>query len=273
MKPFIPATAALAILLPAAFADEVTLSNGNTLEGILVTDPAPPQGRIVLEVGSGTIVLDEKNILSVSRSRSKLHDYRDRRASISDSTDPEDYAQLASWARENKCFRYVRELCEKAIELDPNHEGAHRLLGHEKVGGAWLTRGEAMQAKGFILHEGRWLTPAEKELLEAERLRKRELAEARAAERKRKRAEEEQRRREEEERRIRERESQPEGTPYRPVRRILYETYRPYIYSPYGFYGCPAPYGRIWIPSSILSRRMGRTYIPTPVIRWGFPLR
>jgi hypothetical protein len=288
MRSLIPLFAAFAILVPAAFADEVTLTNGNTLKGILVTDPAPPKGKLVLEVGSGTVVLDEKDVLSTSKGRSELHEYRERREKIEDSKNPEDYYDLACWAREHKCFRYIRGLCEKVFELDPEHEGAHRLLGHEKIGGKWLTRDEAMRAKGFILYEGRWLTPVEKEMIEAERLRKRELAEARSAERKRKREEEERRRKEEQERRLieQQQEQHPRGTTYRGYGRgYRYDSYMPYVtypyYNAYPIYGhpyaMPYPYpvlhGGFLAPSSVITRRVGRYYTPPPIIRWGFPLR
>jgi len=41
--------------------------------------------------------------------------------------------------------------------LDPDHEGARKLLGYEKVHGKWMTADEAMEAKGLIKYDGRWL--------------------------------------------------------------------------------------------------------------------
>jgi hypothetical protein len=161
-----------AFALPA-FADEVQLVNGRKLEGIVLQDEKQP-GKVVLEVGAGVIILDAKEVSSVTKGPTKLHEYYEREKQVAGSRKAGDFHALAVWARQNGCFRFVRGLCEKAVALEPNHEGARRELGFERVGAKWLAHDEAMAAKGFIRAGDRWITPAEKELAEKKKLEAKE---------------------------------------------------------------------------------------------------
>ena len=58
-----------------------------------------------------------------------------------------------------------KELAAKAyarvLEVDPEHRAARRALGYELVGDRWLQGGALMRAKGFIHHDGKWMTALE----------------------------------------------------------------------------------------------------------------
>ncbi len=192
MKKFLAMAAALALAAPAA-ADEFQLANGRKIQGIERPDPDRPD-RVIIEVGAGVIELDSREVLSRSPGRTDLHEYYERWERVKGSKKASDFFDLARWAREHRCHKFVLMLCEKAVTIDPDHEGARSELGHRKVEGKWLTFEEAQEAKGLVLFEGRWVTEAERELVVRERLEAKERAETARRERERKREEERQRR-------------------------------------------------------------------------------
>lgn len=189
------ATGALVVLAAAAAAwgDEVQLTNGRKLEGIIIADRKQPT-KVVLEVGAGIVVLDSKEVSSVAKGRTLLHEYYERWDGVKESRKARDFHDLAVWAREGKLVKFVRPLCEKAIALEPDHAGARKDLGYSRVGGKWLTHEEAMTASGMVPFEGRWISPAEKALIEKGRLEAKERRMAADAERERRRVEDRERR-------------------------------------------------------------------------------
>lgn len=193
MKKTVLAAALVALGASLAPADEIKLANGRTLVGIHRRENAPP-GKVVVEVGTGTIILNAEDVMSVSPGRTALHDYEDRWAEVKGSPKAADFFALAQWCKENKVSRHVRMLCEKTIALDPEHSGARAELGFDKVGGRWMPFEDAQRAKGFVPWGDRWITPAEKELIEKRRLEAQERAMAAADDKKKKKEEERQRR-------------------------------------------------------------------------------
>ena len=220
---------------PAA-ADEILLTNGRTIQGLRRTDQHLP-GKVVVEVGSGTLILDEREVSSVKEGRSPLHDYQDRWEKVKDSDKAGDYWSLARWAKEKKLTRYLRPLAEKVIELEPDHEGARAQLRHEKLHGRWMTFEEAKEAKGFIKRGGRWITAAELERIEQRKLQDKERRLLAKLERERRQDEERERRQRaiEDYRDWLARESQlPFGYMYRPSW-FWPAYYRPYPWTPYKY--------------------------------------
>jgi hypothetical protein len=174
MKKTVLAALALGLSAGWAAADEITLMNGKTIVGIARQEQG--QRKVVIEVGTGTITLDVLDVSSINPGRTVLHDYEERWKDIEDSKKARDYYELAVWCRENKVTRHIEMLAAKAVALEPGHEGARRLLGHEKVGDRWLGFEEAQEARGMVKHKGRWVTKSEKELLDRRELEAKERA-------------------------------------------------------------------------------------------------
>ncbi len=92
---------------------------------------------------------------------------------------------LALWCREQGLSDEARLEFERVVALSPDHEGARRELGYERCGTIWLSREEAMKAKGLVRHDGAWLLPeevaalslpkSERERVKAEQARVRDL--------------------------------------------------------------------------------------------------
>jgi len=206
----------------------VVLKSGGKLKGIIRSESV---AQLVIEVAAGTARLNANEVLSVERGRHVLHEYYDREEKAKSA---EDFHQLAVWAKENGLSRFARPNLEKAMRLDPSHEGARRGLGYTLHEGRWMTQDELMRARGMVKHEGAWMTPEERQVrLERElEQEKREWAEAVEEER---RAYEERRAREDFRRRIPEPVVHlPYGTLYRP-NWFWPAYYRPYPYLPYRY--------------------------------------
>jgi hypothetical protein len=170
-----------------ATADEVQLTNGRKITGKVTKRDG---GKVVVEVGAGTIVLDAKDVSAVNPGRTAIDDYADKWEKLKGSTKASDYLELAKWAEDNKLSRYLAELYQKVIAIDPDNAQARAGLHHEKMGGKWLSFEEAQTARGLVKVDDRWVTKAELEMMEKRRLEAKEHAMALAEEREKRKAEE-----------------------------------------------------------------------------------
>jgi tetratricopeptide (TPR) repeat protein len=72
----------------------------------------------------------------------------------------EEHYQLGLWCLKNKLADEAQAEFNKAIELNPNHDGARKRLGHTKYKDEWLTPSE-MKAQGLAKYKDKWI-PKEK---------------------------------------------------------------------------------------------------------------
>ncbi len=159
---------ALFFLASAAWADEVFLKNGGTLEGI-----ALQQGdRVVVEMKAGNVTLRTTEVAEIVNGETPLHVYRLRMVRVQSNPSASAYFDLALWAKSTGLSRYVSGLLDRVIALEPGHAGARRLLGQVLHDGRWMTESERQAILGFVLFRGRWVTPAERDaVLDAEEAR------------------------------------------------------------------------------------------------------
>jgi len=75
--------------------------------------------------------------------------------------DAEARFRLALWCEERGLAKEAVTEHRAVVTLDPDHRASRRALGYERVCGRWMKGDEAMRAKGFLEHEGRWVTPEE----------------------------------------------------------------------------------------------------------------
>ncbi len=161
--------------------DIFVLKSGGKLDGI---ERARAAGKVTIEVGAGLVTIEEKEIAEVRPGKSKVAEYYERAEALKDSKDAGALGALASWAKSNGMSRFATELFGRILAIDPQHEAAHRGLGHERVGEQWMTKDDAMRARGFVEFEGRWVAPEERDLvLAARELKRREAAAAAKAKR------------------------------------------------------------------------------------------
>ncbi len=110
-------------------------------------------------------------------------EFAERRAKIAAMTDaaPQEQARahylLGVWAKENGLTKEADAAFARAVEIEPDHAAARQALGHVRSGERWLTQAEAMEAKGMVLRDGRWILREEADILDLP-ARQRELRRA-----------------------------------------------------------------------------------------------
>ncbi|MEW6745118.1 MAG: hypothetical protein AB1486_20380 [Planctomycetota bacterium] len=165
----------LTLLLAAGLArgDIVRLRGGGQLEGKIVAETAT---SVTIETSLGRQTIERPRIVEIVRCESPAEELARRLAALR----PDDaggHFELALFAREKQLKRDYKRLIAKTLEIDPDHEGANRELGRVRYKDRWVTpeekerleaeeRKAQMRAMGLVEYQGRWVTPEEKEQLE-----------------------------------------------------------------------------------------------------------
>lgn len=118
-------------------ADIVHLTNGRTLEGEVTY-----QGdRVVVKTDFGSVTLRREEVLRVEHVATPEEEY-EQRASALAPEDTEGHYQLALWCRDQGLKGQAAAEARAVLAAVPDHEGAHRLLGHVLFDGRWMTEAE-----------------------------------------------------------------------------------------------------------------------------------
>ena len=86
--------------------------------------------------------------------------------SVAAATAADRYA-LGLWCKEKNLLPESAAQFREAVRLDPDHAAAREALGDRKADGKWVPAEEAMERKGLVRHDGRWMLPEEKAILAA----------------------------------------------------------------------------------------------------------
>jgi hypothetical protein len=172
MRPVLPpwsVAAGLAFVIGIATrcpADVVRLKSGGEIRGKVDRETANPSSpRVLVETLVGSVVAVQRADIEFVTYRSPaIEDYETRRRLVADTVEAR--WELAEWCRERNLRDQRDEQLARIIELDPDHEPAHRGLGHALRDGEWMSREEDMLARGYVKHKGEWVTPQELDLLE-----------------------------------------------------------------------------------------------------------
>lgn len=172
-----PQAAAVAVLLlgltaaPAA-ADDVHLTNGKVFEGVI----AEWRGdQLVLHVPGGELTLARASVREVVVAESGYRTYLARERALRGRADAgaREWLELATLALDADLRQPAREAALEAAAREPRLAGLApvlRALGYElyERESVWLPRDEVMRRRGFLLHDGRWITREEAALERAE---------------------------------------------------------------------------------------------------------
>ena len=74
---------------------------------------------------------------------------------------------LGLWCRGKGLLAEATAQWRETVRLDPEFAAAREALGDRKVDGRWVPSDEAMERKGLVRFEGRWVLPEEREILAA----------------------------------------------------------------------------------------------------------
>ena len=150
----------ISLVLPSFIsADEVFLKGGGKMTGEVVSEDGQ---SVVVEVGPGKVSVPASRVLRIERSRTALGGYRERAAHLA-ADDVQGWLELAFWAQERDLDTQAQEAFDRALRLDPTNASANGALGRVQMDGRWMSEEESYRARGYVHHEGTWMTPAEAE--------------------------------------------------------------------------------------------------------------
>ncbi|MBI2375328.1 MAG: hypothetical protein HYV07_15135 [Deltaproteobacteria bacterium] len=161
-------------LVGAAHADQVVLTGGETLEGV-VTERGD---EVEVRMDVGTITFSRAEVQEIRRTPNLLSTLAEKRAKLA-AGDVEGLYKLALWAEQNGLGSTAHGMFEEVVEKKPEHDGARRALGFRKLDGRWVDEASYMASKGYVLLDGQFVT---KEVAEARAKADAEAAEVRRKE-------------------------------------------------------------------------------------------
>ena len=154
------------ISLPLSLrADLVRLKQGGELRGKIVTNANEVGYRVCVRTVTGAIITVHKKDVEFETRRPLYYETYELKSRLVPET-VEAQWEMAEWCREQRLKRQQEIHLEKMLAIDPDHEVAHRLLGHVERDGKWASLEEHMLDQGYVKHRGRYITPEEKMLLE-----------------------------------------------------------------------------------------------------------
>ncbi|MHC4831285.1 MAG: hypothetical protein ACYTFT_13190, partial [Planctomycetota bacterium] len=162
----IVAIVALALALGVgsfSHADIVHLNNGGQVQGQIVDET---DDTIVIKTKFGEQTLFRDDIERIERLSDPPAEFRQRAKKLQRGGDAGAWFDLGVWAKDKRLEKEAAEAFGRAIELDPDHQASRKALGYKKILGKWLTRDEVKQREGYVLHEGEWIKPEDKEKID-----------------------------------------------------------------------------------------------------------
>jgi hypothetical protein len=152
------AAALVVVSLPApGSADVVTTKDGIVLEG---SATKAGDGSVVVATEAGDVTLPAGSVKSIVPGEGPRSAARRASAALARS-DAQGHYRLALSLEAEGLADLARCEHEAVLAVDPEHAGARRALGFERVGDRWLTTAEARRTSGLVLYEGRWVLPSE----------------------------------------------------------------------------------------------------------------
>lgn len=171
----------LAALAAPASGDTVHLVNGKKFEQV---EAEEGDGEVRIRMPHGEIVLPERLVAGVERSRSVWRIFGERRQALATASAPaREWLELALWADRTGYPEGMREALLRAGAQEPALEGLAPLMARigyifDREEGTWLAEGDYMRRRGFRRWGDQWLPQDEF----AGRVRAREAAQRRRRE-------------------------------------------------------------------------------------------
>ena len=159
---------------PAA-ADLVRLRSGGEVRGQLRAGHSRDPQLVIDTLTGGVVVIDRSEVEFTSIRSREVEEYETRSKTVANTV--EDRWSLAEWCRQNRLRTQRAEQLELLLLIDPDHVESHKALGHVQYRGEWMTREAQMAQRGYVLHQGRYVTQQEYDQLaksESERAAERE---------------------------------------------------------------------------------------------------
>jgi hypothetical protein len=167
------AVALLALSATRASADLIVLRNGTELEGTVVSRA---DGRVTIRTTAGIATTVNADQVKSIEERPTLRDVYKKMASKLKPDDAEGHYALAIWCRDRGLRSEATAELVETLHANPNHAAARTELGYVKTADGWMSREDAMRAKGMVLVNGRWIDRKEAEERKKQKEQRRILA-------------------------------------------------------------------------------------------------
>ncbi len=176
---YVVAVAAMLVCLAQrdeARADIFVLENGARIQGTWLNRGERFADSYRIETAQGgRLSLSKSRVKERIGQRAEQAEYDEIAPTFGNTV--EEQWRLAEWCRE----RHLNDLravhLRRIVELEPENLRARHALGYARVGGRWLRRSEVYEERGLVHYRGKWRTPQEVELLEAQEKKERENGE------------------------------------------------------------------------------------------------
>ena len=146
-------------------ADYIALKNGGEIRGKLFSnakDAAKSDATSIQTLSGATVSVSRDEISAVVRRRPIVEEYETRRRAVPLTV--AGHWEAAEWCRQESLSRERLYHLKHVLELDPEHEAAHRGLGHIRDHGRWTTQNEILENRGYVPYKGKRVLPQELEL-------------------------------------------------------------------------------------------------------------
>jgi hypothetical protein len=143
-------------LAGAAGADTIRLRNGNSLQGVA---RVLPNGDVAVHSAMGVWTVKASRVLEVVRSETVEERVAEALARTPP-PGPQELFELALEVREEGSITLSQRLLERVVSIEPDHEGARRLLGQRRLDDRWVSEQEYRSARGEVLYRGQWVSSA-----------------------------------------------------------------------------------------------------------------
>jgi hypothetical protein len=148
---------------PRASAESFLLKSGGQVDGELLNPKRNAADPYQIRTAGGMrISLRREDIAKVVVTREAELEYERLLPKTPDTA--AGHWEMAEWCREQGLRAQREQELRRVLALDPDHEQAHLVLGHAKLGGKWQTMDDYMKSQGYLKHEGQWRTRQDVEI-------------------------------------------------------------------------------------------------------------
>ncbi len=141
-------------------ADLIRLRGGGEIRGVILPESAGLE-RIQVQTESGVhpLTLNRWQVLEVIAQEGPLDAYFAKREHAPETATAQ--YELGVWCEGEKLRGLADLHYQRAVELDSQHEAAHRKLGHVLHEGVWMSYDDLRRTQGLVQYRGRWVSREE----------------------------------------------------------------------------------------------------------------
>lgn len=156
----------LALVLVGALsarADLIIFQDGRTLEGEVIKEE---RDHYIIKGRFGKTRVDKREVKEIRKVKSPRQQVETKWKDLEKSTKRSDSSklfELAKFAEEHRLKAFALKIHKRNVELDPDHAGSRKALGHVRYLGQWIPFERKMKLEGKVKVGDRWVSQEEAE--------------------------------------------------------------------------------------------------------------